>query len=214
MITINLKKDNIMGTFKTKSLKGVAPLVSTIMIVGVIAAITGVAYQWGMPMMQKNVGKTELYASETLLRTLDNQIDNVAKNGGSEEILFNLPGELQVNAEEDMIVFSIETSGSVYAAGGFICFSRNCDLNEGVWGEDPYSVIGARVSQSDENYAQTNYILQFRNLTDGDMTYHRDIVTPDNVTLVGSEGSRLLVTKIGESRGDDTVETIIKIDRI
>ncbi|MBN2095258.1 MAG: hypothetical protein JW727_04370 [Candidatus Aenigmarchaeota archaeon] len=200
---------------KNSKRKGIAPVISTIMIIGVLAGITGLAYQWGMPMMQKNVGTTELYSAENFLKNLDKKIDDIAKNGGSEEVVFSVPGELHIDPIEDRIDFSVETSGSIYAPGGFICFTRNCDLDEGVWGEDTYSVIGAQVSQGDDRYAMTTYSVILRNLSAGSGTYiySRDIVTPFNVTLVGSEGARMLITKLGEERGNVT-RTIIKIDLI
>jgi hypothetical protein len=195
------------------TLKGVAPLVSSILIIGVLAGITGIAYQWGMPMMQKNVGKTELYSAETLLKNLDKKIDDVARNGGREEVLFNLPGEIKVYDADNRIEFILETSGSIYAPGGFICFSRNCDLDEGIWGEDSYTVLGAQVLQSDRKYAQTKYILLFRELISDSATYTRDIVTTEGGTLTGSKGNKIVISKIGEERGD-TIKTIIKIDLI
>ncbi|MGC9310743.1 MAG: hypothetical protein ACP5E4_03400 [Candidatus Aenigmatarchaeota archaeon] len=196
---------------RNSKLKGIAPLMSTILIVGVLAAVTGIAYQWGMPMMQKNVGKTDLYAAETFLRELDNKIDEVSKSGGSEEIYFNIPGEITVDPVRDRVEFGLETSGSIYSIGGFICFTRNCDLDEGKWGDDSYSVIGAQVIQSEGNYALTRYSLTYRNLTANGITYVRDIATSYNATITGSENSRLLITKVGETRGNVT-STIIKID--
>jgi hypothetical protein len=116
-----------------------------------------------------------------------------------------------IDPTNDRIDCTIDTGGSIYAPGGFICFSRNCDLDEGIWGVDGYSVIGAQVVQSSDSYAQTKYSIIFRNLTADQYTYVRDIVTPFNATLNGGENARLLITKIGEQRGNVT-KTIIKID--
>jgi hypothetical protein len=196
---------------KSKRLKGIEPVISGILIIGVLAVITGVSYQWGMPLMQKNVGTTELHSAEDFARLLDKKIDDIAKNGGSDEITFTSPGQIVVSPLEDRIDFTIETSGSIYSQGGFVCFSRNCDLQNGVWGEDGYSVIGAQVSASDQNYALTKYSVIFRNLTAENLVYSRDIVTPRNATLAGSKNARLIITKIGEERGN-TTKTIIKID--
>ena len=196
---------------KSGKLKGIEPVISGILIVGVLAVVTGIAYQWGMPLMQKNVGTTELHSAEDFERTLDKKIDDVAKNGGSDEITFNSQGQILVNPTDDRIDFTIETSGSIYSPGGFVCFSRNCYLQTGVWGEDGYSVIGAQVSASDQNYALTKYSIIFRNLTAGNLIYSRDLVTPRNATLTGSKNAKLIITKIGEERGN-TTKTIIKID--
>jgi hypothetical protein len=196
---------------KSLKLKGIEPVISGILIIGVLAVISGVAYQWGMPIMQKNVGTTQLHSSEDFARMLDKKIDDVAKSGGSDELTFSIPGQITIKPLEDRIDFTVETSGSIYSSGGFVCFSRNCDLNSGIWGVDGYSVIGAQVSTSDQNYALTKYSIIFRNLTADKLTYSRDLVTPRNATLTGSENSKLTITKIGEVRGNTTT-TIIKID--
>jgi len=195
---------------KIKKFKGMAPLISSILIVGILAVITLIAYEWGMPMIQKNIDITTLNKAENFLRQLDKKIDDVAKLGGNEELIFNLPGEITINPENNIIEFYLKTSGSIYMQGGFVCFSKNCNP-EGTWGKDSYSIIGAQVDQFDEYATITTYKIIYRNLTSDTKTYILDIVTPRNATLVGSENSRLLIKKIGEERGTIT-KTIIWLD--
>ncbi|RLJ02614.1 MAG: hypothetical protein DRP10_00575 [Candidatus Aenigmatarchaeota archaeon] len=196
---------------KIKKFKGITPLISSILIVGILAIITGLAYEWGMPMIQKNIDITTLNKAENFLRELDKKIDDVAKLGGSEELIFNLPGEITINPENNTIEFFLKTSGSIYMQGGFVCFSRNCNLTNGIWGKDSYSVIGVQVDQFEEYATITTYKIIYRNLTSDTKTYILDVVTPQNVTLVGSENSRLLIKKLGEERGKIT-KTIIWLD--
>lgn len=200
----------------SRKLKGLEPVISTLLIIGVLAAASFTAYEWGMPIMQKNVDKTQLYSAETFTSMLDKKIDDVARNGGSDEVIFNIPGQLVINPTEDKIEFTVESSGSLYSPGGFVCFSENCDLKKGVWGTDSYSVIGSEVALADQGYSFTRYSIIFRNLTSGSATignqiYVRDIVTPSNTILTGSEGAKILITKVGEERGNP-IKTIIKID--
>jgi len=196
---------------KIKKFKGMSPLISSILIVGILAVITLIAYEWGMPMIQKNIDITTLNKAENFLRQLDKKIDDVAKLGGNEELIFNLPGEITINPENNIIEFYLKTSGSIYMQGGFVCFSRNCNLTNGIWGKDSYSVIGVQVDQFEEYATITTYKIIYRNLTSDTKTYILDIVTPRNATLVGSENSRLLIKKIGEERGTIT-KTIIWLD--
>lgn len=192
-----------------------APLISSILIVGILAILTFIAYQWGMPMIQKNIDITTLNKAENFLRKLDNSISDIAKTGGTEELTFNLPGEININPENNTIEFYLKTTGSIYMQGGFVCFSRNCNLTEGTWGKDSYSVIGAQVDQFEKYATITTFSITYRNLTRGEgfnkKTYFLDIVTPGNATIVGSENSKLLIEKIGEERGDVT-KTIIELD--
>lgn len=195
-------------------LKGVSPVISSILIVGVLATVTGVAYQWGLPLIQKNLDITTLNKAEDFFRLIDKKVDGVAVSGNTEEIVFNLPGEIRVDPENDKIEFSFETSGSIYAPGGFVCFSRDCNLEEGTWGEDSYSVIGARVEQSGEYYTLTTFSITQRNLTSAKKSYRRDIITPGNATISGGENSKLIISKESEERINTTTRTIIRIDLI
>ena len=196
---------------RTKRFKGLAPIISSIIIIGILAVLTGIAYEWGMPMIQKNIDAITLNKAEDFLRQLDKKIDDVAKLGGTEELIFNLPGEISINPENNTIEFSLKTRGSIYTEEGFVCFSRNCNLTNGIWGKDSYSVIGVQVDQFEEYATITTYKIIYRNLTSDTKTYILDIVTPGNATMVGSENSRLLIKKLGEERGKIT-KTIIWLD--
>jgi len=200
-------------TINSGKLKGIEPVISTILIIGILAAAAGAAYQWGMPIMQKNVDKTSLYSSENFINELDKKIDGVAKNGGSDELVFSAPGMIKVMPQEDRIEFTLETEGSIYAPGGFVCLSRDCDLNAGIWGEDEYSARGVEVAQTNDRYAVTKYSLIMRNLTKDGNIYMRDIITLANATITSGQGSRIIITKAGETRGD-IKRTLIKIDLV
>ncbi len=196
----------------SRKFKGVAPLISSILIVGILAILTFIAYQWGMPMIQKNIDITTLNKAEDFLRKLDNSISDITRTGGTEELIFNLPGEINIEPEKNTIEFSLKTGGSIYVQGGSVCFSRNCNPTEGTWGKDSYSVISAQVDQFEKYATITTYKIIYRNLTREDgRVYLLDIVTPGNATIVGSENSKISIEKIGEERGDVT-KTIVKLD--
>ena len=197
---------------RNKKLRGVTPIISSILLVGVLAAVTGVAYQWGLPMIQKNMDVSSLTKAENFLMQLDNKIDIVAVSGSTEEILFDLPGTIRINPENDLIEISLETTGSIYASGGFVCFSRNCNLESGVFGDDSYSVIGVQTEQTDEDYSLTTFSITQRNLTSSGKTYWRDIITPDGGVTVGGGNSRFIISKEKEERVGSTMITVIKID--
>ncbi|MCD6274525.1 MAG: hypothetical protein J7J15_00655 [Candidatus Aenigmarchaeota archaeon] len=202
-----------------KKFKGVTPVISSILIIGVLAVITGIAYQQGIPMIQKHIDTTSLHKAEKFLRELDNSISDIARTGGTKELIFDLPGEIKIDPEKNTIEFSLKTSGSIYMRGGFICLNRNgnCNLNDGVWGKDSYSIIGAQTDLFDEYAVLTTYKIMYRKLIRGEgynkKIYQLDIVTSKNVTVVGSKNSKILIEKIGEERGD-IIKTIIKLDII
>ena len=192
--------------------KGVAPLVTSILIVGVLAAVTLIAYQWGMPLIKKNIDMSTLNRAENFLRQLDNEIYEVVKTGGTKELTFNIPGDIRINPENNTIEFSLKTSGSIYSSGKFVCLSRDCNLTEGNWENSTYSVIGVQADQFEEYAAITTYKIIYRNLTREDgRVYTLDIVTPGNITIVGSEDCIILITRLGEETGAIT-KTLVELD--
>ena len=199
---------------RTEKLKGVTPIISSILLVGVLAAVTGVAWQWGVPIIQKNLDVSTLTKAENFISNLDDKINNVAESGSTEEIIFDLPGDVRIDPESDRIEISLITSGSIYAPGGFVCFSRNCNLEGGTFGDDSYSVVGVQTS-SDESNALTTFSIIQRNLTSPGKVYQRNIITPDDGVVVGGRNSRFIISKESENRTDSTtIITVIKIDVI
>lgn len=199
-----------------RKIKGLAPLISTILIVGILAVLTFSAYYWGKPIIEKNVDITTLNKAEEFLRNLDRRIDSIAKYGGTDEIIYRLSGEIEVNPQENKIEFFVDTVGTIYSPNTFVCFSRNCDLQEGNWGEDSYSVIGVYVYQNTSELTSNHYKIIYRNLTayenGNKKTYMVDLITTGNLTLVGSKDSKIIIRRIGIKRNNDVTKTVVEID--
>lgn len=195
---------------REKNLKGITPVISTIMLIGILSVITFSAYQWGLPLIDKSMSNSILLNAESFLGIVDQEIYQIAKSGGSKEILFDLPGDIRVYPNENKIEFSLATEGSIYMQGGAICLSLSCDKTPGIFGEDSYSVLEVESQQLGDQNTVTAYTLTYRNLTSSSRTYELDIVTPGNAILTGSKNSRLIITKSGEIKSG-VVRTIIEI---
>jgi hypothetical protein len=195
-------------------MKGLSPLVTSILIAGIYIFLIFLVYSWGMPMTQSNVEIPIFNEAESFLYLLNEKINSVRSFGGKEELTYKFPGEININAMNDQIYFSIDSTSSIYSAENYICLSKNCNLSQGILGKDEYSVLRVKVIKSDE-YAHTTYFLDFRNLTDGTDTYMVDIVTPKNITLVGSEDSKLIIKNSGRIKeriaGGNLVRLILEV---
>ncbi len=196
----------------SRKFKGASVVISSIMLIGVLLVITSIAYTWGMPMIQRNMDKPTLYKAENFLTKLDKKVDEVAKLGSIEEITFNIPGEIKIDAKNNTIEFSVQTETAIYGGGQFICFSKSCNTTWGEFGIDSYSVTGAYVHMLDDYASITTYKIIYRNLTKSDgSVYLLDIVTVSNATIIGSENSKIVISKIGEERGALT-KTLVLVD--
>jgi len=195
-----------------KKFKGASVIISSIMLIGVLLIVTSTVYTWGMPIIQRNMDKPTLYKAEKFLTKLDKKIDEVVKLGSIEEITFNIPGKIRIDAKNNTIEFSVQTKTAIYGRGQFTCFSKSCNTTGGEFGKDSYSVTGAYVHMLDDYASLTTYKIIYRNLTKSDgSVYLLDIVTPYNATIIGSENSKIIISKIGEKRGPLT-KTLVLID--
>lgn len=148
-------------------MKSISPILSSIIIIGIYLLLIFAAYNWGMPMAEKNVDLPTLTKSESFLFSLSEKIDKVISHKNKEEIIFDLPGEIYIDAQEDQIYFSILTRGTIYSSNSSVCFSKNCN-STGTLGKDAFYSREVKVSESRSGRSATNtYYLKFRNLTSG-----------------------------------------------
>jgi hypothetical protein len=61
---------------------GQTEVISLVMITGIILALVGGAYFWGMPIIEKNSASTELAAARTMLIDINKKVISLANSGG------------------------------------------------------------------------------------------------------------------------------------
>jgi hypothetical protein len=121
-------------------MKGQQQAVSAILITGILIAVVGSVYFWGIPLIQKNKDISLLESSEVFILNVNNKIKDIANHGGKDMIAITTPGILKFDGEN--ITLEIDTTGSIYDVNAMIPLSKNsCTLPNGVWGVDNPEVI-------------------------------------------------------------------------
>ena len=150
-----------------------------------------------MPMAEKTIDMPTLTKSESFLLSLSDKIDKVINYENKEELIFDLPGRIYIDAREDQIYYSVLTQGTIYSSNSSICLTRSC-ASVGTFGEEKFYFGGVSVSSSLSGRSATNtYYLRFRNLTCKGSLYNIDLITYGNSTLVGEKDTKLIIRNLG-----------------
>jgi hypothetical protein len=179
-------------------MKGAFTLISAILIAAIYIFLAFLALKWAIPIFQKNLEILNLNRAEELAYLLGDKIDRTIKLGSIEEFIFDLPGEIKINAEKDEITFTLKSASYRYSSSNFTCLIENCS-SQGSIGEEDFFILEARTYKF-EDRSIIIYLLKFRNLTDTSQFYKIDLVTPKNITLNGKERSKFIIENLGEKR--------------
>ncbi len=197
-------------------MKGIAPIISSIIIVGIYLFLISLAYNWGMPMAEENLDIPTLTKSESFLFSLSDKMDRVISHKNKEKIVFDLPGKIYIDSKNNQIYFPILTDGTIYSSDSSVCFSKNCNSTQGIFGKDKFYFREVEVNEFRYGKGTTNnYYLKFRNLTSKDNIYNVDLITYGNTTLVGDKGTDLIIKNFGRNiddiSGGKEISTLIKL---
>lgn len=191
-----------------ESRKGQSQVVTAVLLVLIMITLVGVTYFWGIPLIQKQKDVVTVSNMERFLKTLNNKIQLVAKNGGTQKVTgIDVPGELELKEEEDKFVLNFKTTGHIIATGKDIYLVGD-KRKETYIGEES-GVILVRSEKIDGKYDVTAS-LYYRNLTgsvvDGkENKYIIDLIGLGRGSLSGS-GREITIreekTKIKETSGE------------
>jgi type II secretory pathway pseudopilin PulG len=158
-------------------MKGQQEVLTPLLLTGILIAIVGSVYLWGLPLIQKNRDVAVLQQVEDFIINLNEKIKNVANAQGREEIKINIPVTLSFNSTEKSIIIEVNTKGTIYSVGR-IYFVRNDNEFEGTWGKDDPGVIYVDTTDLDGEYLQ-KYTLKYRQLNAPNKIYKISLIGDD-----------------------------------
>ena len=80
-----------------KNRKAQTELVAYMIVAAIIVFSTGVAYMWGIPIIEKSSSNSKMKAAESQLLKINEEISNVLLNGGQTNVVLNIDGELKID---------------------------------------------------------------------------------------------------------------------
>ncbi|MCK4634561.1 MAG: hypothetical protein KAT37_01685 [Candidatus Aenigmarchaeota archaeon] len=189
-----------------KRFKGQSQIIGVVLLTLVMITMIGITYMWGMPLIEKQKDVVRVSNVERFMKELDNKIQNVAKNGGTQRIDNpNIPGELKIidYGTNDRIELIVQTTGTDMATEMDI-YLKGDDNDEVSIGNEP-SVLKVISNELGDNAYSVNMTLYYRNLTGSKNVYiidllslGRDVISGDGHRIVISEGDHVPMMQEGE----------------
>ena len=143
--------------------KGQSQVVTGVLLLLIMISLVSVTYFWGIPLIQKQKDVVTVSNIERFLKNLNDKIQIVAKNGGTQKITgFDIPGELKLDDESDRFELDFKTTGNIIATDKNIYLIGD-ERKEGYVGEEP-GIILIYSKDIDGKY-DINASLYYRNLT-------------------------------------------------
>jgi len=122
-------------------------VISIILIVGIVFALIGSAYYWGVPLIEKRTTITEASVVENFIVSLDDKIVEIANSGGGEASIDIPDGFMQVipynysGADNNSVVFDFFVQRQMVFPGTKVYVDTN-DISEvGTFGDSQPRII-------------------------------------------------------------------------
>ena len=187
-------------------MKGQHEVLTPVLLTGILVAIVGSVYLWGLPLIQKNKDIAVLQQVENFVMNLNEKIKEVANTQGKEEVKINVPAMVSFNSTENSITVEVKTKGTIYSVGR-IYFVRNDNEFEGTWGKDDAGVIYVDTTDLDGEYLQ-KYTLKYRRLNAPNKKYRISLVGEDKVV---GENHVIVIEYKGVEEEGNLVTTFVEI---
>ena len=205
-------------------MRGQTEALSAVLISGILIAVVGSVYFWGIPLIQKNKDNSVLDTSEAFMAGLDRKIKFVANNGGRDVVVIKVPGIVRFDGRT--IELTIDTEGTLYAVDSPIRLGRTSlstlktdfstvpPTQYGTWGVDDPVLFNVKSSEITKNAYLTKYTLDYVEL-------RNDKTLKDyNIDLqgggVGGQDRTIIVESLGDrsdlrSNGRTLISSLVKI---
>ena len=202
--------------------------ISIVLISGIVIALVGVAYIWGVPLLQKRSASTDFSLATNFIQELDQRIVSLANLGSGKETLHIPKGALRVvpdgtNSKDNnslTLEFAIDQP-LIFGNGSTILGGAYADVGQdvGVRGESEPCVIilTSRPIQSAHAVSLTLHCRELKTTEDPPRSFKISITNPDNTTKIGENQVTLTVAKTelipgGGNGGADLLLTEILAD--
>lgn len=194
-------------------MKGVSEVLSAVIIIIIALGLTGAAYSWGLPLIQKNQDKTVVDRVQNAFdrdnsNSLTKKIEYVANNGGEETFKLDTNGlwilypSSDTTPENNSIQFSHASRVSNVATGkGWVPLSSGFVGEPGTLGKDDSSVVFASAEVEGDSY-NIRYKAWFREIDESSTKGYKINLVQDTRGSDKSTGSTIRI-----SRGEITQQT-------
>ena len=205
-------------------MKGAIEVLSVIIMTGILIALVGTVYFWGLPLIQTHEDISTLRNAEIFMISLEDKIKDVVNLGGSDRIELTVPHSILVY-DGNKISLKIETKGTSYTEGAVIPLGiNNCTMTEGIWGIHSFSVVCVTseceggTGKDCQKYLTTYELRYIKLNTETGLKSHKIEFIPTWKTLYGGEKNSIIIENKGYTEknvdGRDLISAMIEINII
>jgi len=207
--------------------KAQAEVITIVLITGIVIALVGTAYMWGMPLIQKRTSVTEFLSAEDFASKLSDKMVEIASSGFGEATLpipkgiirvreFNqtMPGGLR-NPDYNSVMLEVPVSHPL-AMSSSVVLRTNVLGENATYGEAEPRVINMSSTIS-ESLNKLIFNIHFRELDTRSqppkgylIAVQKGAVTGSSQVVVSYAGTMLLNNLA--ANGGDLIVTKIKVD--
>lgn len=196
-------------------MKGQQEILTPLLFTGILIAVVGSVYFWGVPLIQKNQDITVLHKAEDFMKSLNEKIIKVANTEGSDKITiaagtlyFDPTPDPSLNTGTGKLVLKLTTKGTIYSTGQWIPFVRDttCQPDSCIMGVHEPQLLFAQSTDIDGAYA-TDYTLSYRKLKSPQSTATSRI-NITGIKAAAGENHDVIIEFRGIKTGTDTVVNV------
>lgn len=139
-------------------MKAQTQTLSIVLIAAIVIAMVGMAYSWGMPLIQKRITITEFSAAQNFILSLDKKITDIA-NSGIGEASIDIPngfasvvGYGYPGADNNSILFEFKTGQPMMTSTYTVLIKTSSFGEVGTYGEAEPRIISITRKMSGSEY--------------------------------------------------------------
>ncbi|MCK5176317.1 MAG: hypothetical protein KAQ92_01200 [Candidatus Aenigmarchaeota archaeon] len=191
------------NTIKKK--KAQSEIISYLIVAGIIIFTTGIAYMWGGPLIEKSSSNSKINMAESQLNQINNEISSILLNGGQNNIMLDIDGELKIDVDTNSFYYSFKVPSTSITSLDWITLSGSnmwgvigTDEADGAGrlGKDDAGVLLVKSHPAGDEYFM-DFRLAYRELDDLTTTGGKKVILILNGNNVAS-GKTTLFIKRGE----------------
>ncbi len=156
--------------------KAQSPVLSYVLILGIVMASVSAAYLWGVPLLKKGEASSKVELAKNSMIQLKREVDAVITGGGQRSFGMEIYGIMAVSEEDNSLYYSLYVERAPYALNVWIPLTSNNmfgvkgtseENSTALLGTDEPSVLLVKVERAGEGYVVT-YRLALRELDDSE----------------------------------------------
>ncbi len=189
---------------KMKKKKGQTPVISYLLVLGVLLSTVSVAYLWGVPLLKKGSVNSKISDAEQTMLQINNVLENVISNGGEGSITFVSYGRVKISGKDNSVYYILRSEKTPYATNVWIPLTTDNTFgvngteeanSKAILGINTPSLVMVRTEPIGNGEYLIIFRLALRNLIDQQGNIYKYELIPQGTTSVETGQHKIIFRK-------------------